>query len=121
VSRERERPEPDGDRAELAELLDVDPAGGPLRPVWPAVRDGLSRRRPWRLDPFLAFGAPATAAAGLVIGLLVGGGPPSDPIRASADDSEDVVLAFAAEEGTTLAEIWIDSWSPGEDTSEVAP
>ena len=89
--------------------------------MWPAVRAGLSGGRRPGLDPLLAFGVPATAAAGLLIGLLAGGGPPSDPIRAVADDSQDVALAFAAEEGATLAEIWIDSWSSGEDNSEVIP
>jgi hypothetical protein len=103
----------DRDR-ELDRLLDADPAGEPLRPMWPAVSAGLAGRSR-RLDPFFAFGVPATAAVGILLGVLTGGGTPA--ATSTVDETvgtAGLTLEFAAESGSTLGEIWWDSWSPTE-------
>ena len=55
-------------------LLALDPGVEPIRPVWPSVRDALPRRSPGRPSPAYLFAASALAAAGLFIGLHLGGG-----------------------------------------------
>ncbi len=106
------RPDDDSDR-ELSNLLDADPAAEPIRPMWPAVAGRVSRRSKRRFDPFLAFGVPATMAAGLVLGVLTGAGDNGTSAR-----DEISILAFSGEEETTLDEIWWESWAEDESASE---
>jgi hypothetical protein len=115
------RTDEDLDR-ELSELLDVDPVRPVRASLWPAVARALERRR--RRDPLLVFGIPATAAAGLLVGVLIGGRPSPQVAKSTADgeDTSDAVPTFLAEEGETLGEFWWDTWGeadPG-DTEETS-
>ncbi len=106
----------DRERRELESLLDADPAEASPAPLWPAVSAALAGRRSRagrRFDPFVAFGLPAAVAAGLLLGIFTGAGPDTAPNLAAADAGEETVaeLAFAAEEGTTLGEIWWGTWN----------
>ena len=106
------------DRA-LADLLRADPAEPLSRSMWPGVAAALAAR-PRRFDPMLVFGIPVSVAAGLFLGILTGGGAPAGSTSADSEVASVSSPAFAAEEGSTLGELWWDAGSEDEAGAEAS-
>ena len=84
----------------LAELLPVDLTDRESRSLWPAVRARLVARPSWFTGARFAVSASAAAAAGLLLGVLLGGAPGSER-------TEEGGSGFAG-----LESVWAESWEP---------
>ena len=81
----------------VRETLKSDACSGPLRPVWPQVEAGLRRREARRLS----FVSGLSAAAGLLIAVLIGARTES----ASAQGWTTFDFAFSPERDVAVAEL----------------
>ena len=88
----------------------------PLRPMWPAVRAGMAAAARPRFGLSFGFVTSAAAAAGLIIGIMLG-----TPGRSSAPTGEngsEYSVESALEDGAvmTLDEMYVSAFSEdGED------
>jgi anti-sigma factor RsiW len=84
----------------LADLLPSESLERESPSLWPAVRARLRARPPWLLGARFAVSASIAAVAGVVLGVLLGGGPGTER---------------AAEAGGVAAHletVWSENWEP---------
>ncbi len=86
--------------AAMADLLPVETAERSERSLWPAVRARLRERPSWFTGTRFAVSASAAAAAGLLLGVLLGGVPGTE----RSDETGSTL--------PRLGSVWSENWEP---------
>jgi anti-sigma factor RsiW len=95
----------------LYRILESDTGAEPLRPVWPGVRERIGEpRRGLARFPF-AVGASAAAAAGLLLGLLLGS--VGETLGSRAESSWSEVGTLLTDSGTSLDDLYLSGLANG--------
>ena len=98
--------------------LDEAAPAGPVRPVWPEVRRGLGRRGPLPFGIPFPVGASIATAAGILIGVSLGGflQAGQDPRQETTWEAEAGSI-ITVESGSTLDEIYFSDSENGRGSS----
>jgi anti-sigma factor RsiW len=102
--------------SQVQTLLRIDKPAKPLRPMWPAVMERLSREATPRPGWRFTVGSAAAALAGVILGFFLGTTRPIAPRAEVEDVWADLGSTVVAESGTDLSELYFGLFIEGEQT-----
>ncbi|MBM3320881.1 MAG: hypothetical protein FJY73_09425 [Candidatus Eisenbacteria bacterium] len=98
----------------LYRILESDAGAEPLRPVWPGLREHIAEPRRGALRFPFAVGASAAAAAGLLLGFLLGSA--EGWLVSRAENSWSEVGTLLTDSETSLDDLYLAGLANGGDS-----